>query len=362
MLVSFVCCLVRGEGVFVLKLINRFLYTIQGLVIFLLFFVGVDEISYSVIALFFPLLGMLTDYCIFVSEIVDADRQKRNISTRLSFLIGKYKTSFRLFLKFDYEPSSLKKPRPIVSLVINVLCILILIGVALDFSYGKFVFYTRGGFYDFVSNYSAERDSLEEIALEGNIPAQLRLGYLCKEGLGGDVDYRKSAEWYAMAEKLGSAKAAYELGLLYRKGTGVLKNCSLSFSLFKEAAHKGYVQSMGVLSFYYYTGMCNVKDFGLAYKWAKIGASKGDIASKIMIADYFYRGIGIEKDVLKAKLIYNELDNLDVSYAQFEFAKKLLEEDAEKNKVEAIKLLQRASGNGDEDAEEFLSKLEIKEN
>lgn len=69
-----------------------------------------------------------------------------------------------------------------------------------------------------------ESVSDEELAMQGDISAQWRLGQMYYNGEGVRQDYTKAAEWYRKAAAHGNsgvAYAQYNLGVMYYNGEGV---------------------------------------------------------------------------------------------------------------------------------------------
>ncbi|NDV21479.1 tetratricopeptide repeat protein [Desulfovibrio sp. JC022] len=337
------------------KVLSRLLFSILSLV-FTLCYLCWNVGSHTTVFVFvvFPVL-FLFDYFVFVLRLLCDEFSGCKISTYRRELAKKLKTSFHLFFDMDFTVPRNNQFLP--NFVVS--CVLIILSTvgASQVKYDLVEFYVYDSFYNIMKDYSAKRESLSGIAGEGNIYAQLRLGAMYEKGIGGDIDYVKSAEWYALAEKQRSAKAAFELGVLYLQGLGVPKDCSLSFTLFKKSADKKYAAAMTVLSAYYYLGECSEKDYSQAFDWAERASMNGNLGGRLVLADYYYRGIGVEQDRSKAKELYAELDELNVSVAQVDFARKLLYEDADKNKSEAIRLLERASENGNTRAVEILNAM-----
>ena len=61
------------------------------------------------------------------------------------------------------------------------------------------------------------------------------LGLIYLQGLGVSVDYEKSFEFFAKAEKMGNKKAMLNLGLIYMKGFGKEVNMEVAAKYFNKA-------------------------------------------------------------------------------------------------------------------------------
>ncbi len=62
------------------------------------------------------------------------------------------------------------------------------------------------------------RDLYERFAKQGDLSAQLKLGYMYEQGIGIPQDYHQAQTWYTAAAEKGSNKAQYLLGRLYQLG------------------------------------------------------------------------------------------------------------------------------------------------
>ncbi len=61
----------------------------------------------------------------------------------------------------------------------------------------------------------------QQLARQGDVDAQLALGYVYARGLGIERNPQRAAYWYRKAAEAGSPDAQYELGLMYEVGEGV---------------------------------------------------------------------------------------------------------------------------------------------
>src|ERR1700682_1556850 len=80
---------------------------------------------------------------------------------------------------------------------------------------------------------------LKELAMQGDIQAQLRLGSCYEHALGTVSDGRRAAESYQRAAQAGNAHAMFNLAVLYRDGLGVCRDFTKALQLFTVAANQG---------------------------------------------------------------------------------------------------------------------------
>lgn len=119
-------------------------------------------------------------------------------------------------------------------------------------------------------------DSLKEKAKNGDHAAQMFLGIMYHDGLGGfPVDYAKSIEWYTKSADQGNSMAQHNLGLIYNKGHGVPKNLEKAFGLYWKSAQQGEVKAQAKLGVCYYEGEGVKQNIVLAYVWYKISLENG---------------------------------------------------------------------------------------
>ena len=72
----------------------------------------------------------------------------------------------------------------------------------------------------------AEYKELDE---QGKAIAQLKLGFMYKQGQGVSQDYHQAAKWYQKAAEQGLAVAQLFLGLMYYHGQGVSQMLNFSW-------------------------------------------------------------------------------------------------------------------------------------
>ena len=142
-------------------------------------------------------------------------------------------------------------------------------------------------------------DMLTRKAAEGNVDAQLSLGYMYLYGdASHDVkqDYKKSFDYYSMAAAQGDSIAINNLGSLYYSGIGVEKNMEKAAELFAVAADKGNEESALNLAFLYLSGNGVSNDNRKAMDYFVQSAQKGNLVAKFMLGYAYYRGFVVPQD------------------------------------------------------------------
>ncbi len=110
-----------------------------------------------------------------------------------------------------------------------------------DFAAG-FAAYSRG-------DYQVAVDEWRTLADQGDIKAQVGLGFMHEKGLGVPQDYTKAVRWYRLAAEQGDAIAQYNLGVMYGNGTGVLQDYVEAHRLFTFSATRGNEDAKNSLSY-----------------------------------------------------------------------------------------------------------------
>jgi hypothetical protein len=102
---------------------------------------------------------------------------------------------------------------------------------------------------------------VKQSAEAGNKNAQLMLGTMYEDGLGGlPVDLRDAAHWYEKAAQQGYPKAQYNLGLLYEDGRGVKQDYKKAAYWYEKAAKSGFTEAQNNLGVLFVLGNGVKKD------------------------------------------------------------------------------------------------------
>lgn len=93
-----------------------------------------------------------------------------------------------------------------------------------------------------------------EKAEQGDVSAQLELGWLYQYGEGVEKDIRKALEWYEKAAKQGSSQAQVNIAVIYDEGVDVPENNELAIEWYKKAAGQGHDTALLNLGVNYWKG------------------------------------------------------------------------------------------------------------
>jgi len=107
------------------------------------------------------------------------------------------------------------------------------------------------------------------LAEQGDVEAQIRLGYLYFDGRGVKQDYQEGVKWFRKAAEQGNAEAQGKLGIAYQLGKGDLqKDYKEAAKWFRKAAEQGAYNRYYNLGFLYENGGFGLqKDYVQACMW-----------------------------------------------------------------------------------------------
>lgn len=131
---------------------------------------------------------------------------------------------------------------------------------------------------DGVSDFTGvEPEVVKQSAEEGNPNAQLMLGTMYEDGVGGlPSDLRDAAHWYEKAANQGYAKAQYNLGLLYEDGRGVKQDYTKAAHWYEKAAKSGFSEAQNNLGVLHVLGKGVKKDPKRAKQLFSDAAAQGN--------------------------------------------------------------------------------------
>jgi uncharacterized protein len=117
--------------------------------------------------------------------------------------------------------------------------------------------------------YEAALKEWKPLAEQGDVEAQIRLGYLYFDGLGVNQDYKEGVRWFRKAAEQGNAEAQGKIGIAYQLGKGDLpKDYKEAAKWFLKAAEQGAFNRYYNLGFLYENGGYGLpKDYVQAYMW-----------------------------------------------------------------------------------------------
>ena len=101
---------------------------------------------------------------------------------------------------------------------------------------------------------ASELGSLKAAAEQGDVEAQLNLGYMYGFGEGVPQNDTEAVRWFRMAAEQGLATAQFNLGIGYQYGRGVPKNDAEAVRWYRLAAEQGDTTAQYKLGYMYGSG------------------------------------------------------------------------------------------------------------
>lgn len=193
------------------------------------------------------------------------------------------------------------------------------------------------------------RNWFEKSAQAGNVQAQYQTAVYYYEGIGGERDEKKAAEWFGRALNLlqktadSDRDAAFWVAQMYFKGLGVPENEVKAFEYYKKSAEKGHLRALSMVALMYREGKGIKKSDEESFKWFLRASEKNDLGAIMEVAFAFREGNGTEKSMDKALQWFEKGASLGDAYACRELA--LMYEEGngvEKNTEKAIAFYKKA--------------------
>ena len=91
-----------------------------------------------------------------------------------------------------------------------------------------------------------------ELAEQGVVKAQYKLGLIYGKGKGVAKDYSKAFKWWNLAAEKGNGKAQTNLGWMYEMGKGVPKNAQKAANWYQLASNQGFAKAQEKLNLLLY--------------------------------------------------------------------------------------------------------------
>lgn len=201
------------------------------------------------------------------------------------------------------------------------------------------------------------RGIYQNLAERGDRQAQLKLGYLLEQGLGGKVNMQKAAHWYELAANQGQATAQYLLGRLNQLGhLGKQPNYVLAKQWYSRAM-SNYAPAAVALGFIHETVDDNYKQAFTAYELA---ANKFSVIGEFDLGLVYEYGKGRPVDNKKAEQLYKSAAERGHSRAMVQLAGLYIYDENLRNYRKGAKWYKKAAKLGDRNAMYQLGRLSEK--
>lgn len=198
------------------------------------------------------------------------------------------------------------------------------------------------------------RNIYQNLAERGDRQAQLKLGYLFEQGLGGKANTKEAAHWYELAAHQGQATAQYLLGRLNQLGK--LDN-EPNYALAKQwysRAMSNYAPAAVALGFIYETVEDNYTQAFTAYELA---ANKSNITGEFDLGLIYEYGKGRPVDHKQAEKLYQSAAERGYSRAMVQLAGLYMSKKTFYSDREGVKWYKKAASLGDRDALYHVGRL-----
>ena len=194
---------------------------------------------------------------------------------------------------------------------------------------------------------------VQQAAVDGDLPAQVRLGYFLSRGNSGlPRDNTAAVQWWRRAADKGDPDGIVSLGLAYHIGIGVMRDEIEAANLYKKSALLGLPQAQYFLGMRLSTGNGVKLDYTDAARWHRMAAVQGDRGAQYQLGCLLYQGFGVERDQVEAVQWWRKAaENGDLS-AQLALAEAcIMGKGTPKNEAEGIKWERKAADGGESQAQ-----------
>jgi len=213
--------------------------------------------------------------------------------------------------------------------------------------------YSLAGASDAVQMKQA-RGIYQNLAKRGDRQAQLKLGYLLEQGLGGKVNAQEAAHWYELSANQGEATAQYLLGRMNQLGQlGKSPNYELAKQWYSRAM-TNYAPAAVALGFIYETVEDNYKQAFTAYELA---ANKSSVIGEFDLGLVYEYGKGRPVNNNKAEELYKSAAERGHARAMVQLAGLYVNDKKLRDEKDAVKWYKKAAERGDRNALYQLGRL-----
>ena len=188
---------------------------------------------------------------------------------------------------------------------------------------------------------------------------EYRIGKQYYHGIGTEKDYEKAMGYLKRSARAQNQYAAYIVGNMYYRGEGIEKDVEKAATFYNIAAEKGNPYANYMLGKIHAK---NEKESQRYYKSAFEGflgleAKTPDANTEYKLGVMKLKGLGVEQNKEEAEMYFKIAAENGNEYAQFEYAKLLLEHDNDQDVKRAIRMLKRTADKGNTMAQYALGKL-----
>ncbi len=204
---------------------------------------------------------------------------------------------------------------------------------------------------NFISSSSENENSLETLtqkAEDGDVSAQLKLGYTYLYGMEGlNADYAKAFHYYELAANQNDKIGINNLGTLYYNGIGTQRNPRKAALLFAKAAEAGNFDAATNLGFIYVSGSGIEQNVEAGIANFEKAVTGGNVLAQFMTGCAYYYGKHRQLNFIKAAPLIKAAADQGFDEAQFLIATMYMNgQGYPQNYGNAIKYLKKAVEQG----------------
>jgi TPR repeat protein len=204
------------------------------------------------------------------------------------------------------------------------------------------------------NRYAEALPLLQQLAEQGNAPAQFHLAQMYRDGQGVMQNNDQALIWYRKAAEQGQVEAQNYLGWFY----SAAQDYSPAVAWYRKAAEQGYAEAQYNLGWLYAKGRGVAQDDKQAVDWFSKAAQQGYADAQFNLGWMYAKGLGVTRDDGQAIILFGKA--AQQGYADAEFNLGLMYAKGQgiaKNDKQAIAWFQKAAQQGQQDALAVLKKL-----
>ena len=193
---------------------------------------------------------------------------------------------------------------------------------------------------------------LRELAEQGDVTAQYKLGTAYEDGSCVPIANEKAVFWYRKAAEQGNSSAQYSLGRMFDYGCGVPEDKQEAAIWYRKAAEQGDGDAQNDLGVMYLTGEGVPEDKTQAAFWFRKAAEQGIATAQNNLGVRYLNGDGIPEDKAQAAFWFRKAAEQGLAAAQFNLGVRCFKgEGVPEDKSEAVSWFQKAAKQGLEEAQ-----------
>lgn len=193
---------------------------------------------------------------------------------------------------------------------------------------------------------------LRELAEQGDVTAQYKLGTAYEDGSCVPIDNEKAVFWYRKAAEQGNSSAQYSLGAMFDYGRGVPENKQEAIIWYRKAAEQGDGDAQNDLGVMYLTGEGIPEDKTQAAFWFRKAAEQGIATAQNNLGVRYLNGDGIPENKAQAAYWFRKAAEQGLAAAQFNLGVRCFKGDGvPEDKSEAVSWFRKAAEQGLEEAQ-----------